>query len=129
MTRNKQQLTSQDSKKILVADDDSAILDVIQQILEMDGYEVKTTVDGETIKKMRKGLPDLLLLDIWMSGTDGRLICKQLKSQEITKHIPIIIISANKDTEGIAKEAGADDFLTKPFEMNDLLAKVKYYIK
>jgi CheY-like chemotaxis protein len=72
-------------------------------------------------------LPDLLLLDIWMSGMDGKEICKHLKSQEVTKHIPIIMISANKDTQKIAFECGADDFIAKPFQMKNLLQKVAQY--
>lgn len=115
-------------KKILVADDDPSILEAIQMILEDAGYEVSTTVDGETVYKMEKEYPDLLLLDIWMSGQDGRDICKFLKSRESTKDIPIIMISANKDTQEIAKKAGADDFIVKPFEMKDLLAIVAKHI-
>ncbi len=116
------------SKKILIADDDPAIVDCIKMILELDGYEVDTTVNGETIFKMEKGFPDLLLLDIWMSGQDGREICKYLKKKELTKNIPIIMISANKDAKRMAKEAGADDFIAKPFEMEDVLSKVRNYI-
>ena len=114
-------------KKILVADDDPSILEVIELMLTEEGYEVITAVDGEAIYKMEKDFPDLMLLDIWMSGMDGRDICRHVKSQELTKDIPIIMVSANKDTETISKEAGADDFLAKPFEMDDLLAKVKHY--
>jgi len=117
--------TSPTPKKILVADDDPAIVDAVKMILELDGYVVDTTVDGETIYKMEKDYPDLLLLDIWMSGQDGREICKYLKSNPLTLHIPIIMISASKDVAASAKEAGADDFIAKPFEMEDLLSKVK----
>ncbi|MEO6508980.1 MAG: response regulator transcription factor [Patescibacteria group bacterium] len=112
-------------KRILVADDDPAIVDSIKYMLEDEGYEVETTVDGETVGKMFEDQPDLLLLDIWMSGQDGRDICRALKAQETTKHIPIIMISANKDTEKIAKEAGANDFVGKPFDIEDLLNKIK----
>ncbi len=121
--------SSTNKKKILVADDDTAILHVMTLMLEDDGYEVTSTLDGETVQKVQNELPDLVLLDIWMSGIDGKEICKQLKSQKKTKHIPIIMISANKDTRDIAKEAGADDFIAKPFEMQDLLAKVEKYTK
>lgn len=114
-------------KTILVADDDPAILDSIQIILEDEGYEVLTTVNGETVGKMFEEQPDLLLLDIWMSGQDGRDICKALKSQDTTRHIPIIMISANKDTEEMSKIAGANDFISKPFEIDELLNKVKKY--
>jgi DNA-binding response OmpR family regulator len=117
-----------ESKKILVADDDPAIVDALQFMLEENGYQVITTVDGATVGVMFEAQPDLLLLDIWMSGQDGRDICKALKAQKTTKKIPIIMISANKDTEKIAKLAGANDFLLKPFEMDDLLTKIKNHL-
>jgi DNA-binding response OmpR family regulator len=112
-------------QRILVADDDPAIVDSIQYLLEDEGYEVDTTVDGATVGKMFETQPNLLLLDIWMSGQDGRDICKALKAQDTTKHIPIIMISANKDTEQIARESGANDFLGKPFDIDDLLEKIR----
>jgi CheY-like chemotaxis protein len=115
------------AKKILVADDDPAILDALQMMLELEGYEVETSIDGETIYKMEKNFPDLLLLDIWMSGQDGRDICKYLKKDPITKDIPIILVSASRDIMQSAKDAGADDFIAKPFEMDTLLDKVRYY--
>lgn len=115
-------------KKILVADDDPAIVDSIQLMLELHDYEVSTTVDGETIYKMEKEYPDLLLLDIWMSGQDGREICKYLKNNPLTKHIPIIMISASRDIIRSAKDAGADDFIAKPFQMEELLSKVAKYV-
>jgi DNA-binding response OmpR family regulator len=115
-------------KKVLVADDDFAILDAVSMMLEDEGYEVVTTAEGETIYKIENDFPDLLLLDIWMSGIDGRDVCMKLKSQEQTKHIPIILFSANKDTKIIAKESGADDFIIKPFEMRHLLDKVSKYV-
>ncbi len=115
-------------KKILVADDDPAIVDAIQFMLEEAGYSVESTVDAQKVEKMLNIQPGLLLLDIWMSGMDGRDICKALKSQDKTKNIPIIMISANKDTEKLSKLAGADDFISKPFEMQELLEKVERYI-
>ena len=117
-----------DQKKILVADDDPGIVDAIQIMLETVGYHVSTTVNGSTVRDMKDELPDLLLLDIWMSGQDGRDICRLLKQQATTKHIPIIMVSANKDTAKIAREAGADDFIAKPFEMSELLSKVEKYV-
>ena len=114
-------------KKILVADDDPAIVDAIQLMLELYDYEVSTTVDGETIYKMENEYPDLLLLDIWMSGQDGREICKYLKNKPLTKHIPIIMISASRDIIQSAKDSGADDFIAKPFQMDELLTKIEKY--
>src|SRR5258708_16239759 len=81
-------------KKILVADDDLAICDSLQFMLEEEGYSVATTLNGETVQKLEKEFPDLLLLDIWMSWQDGREICNQLKNQLASKHIPIILVSA-----------------------------------
>jgi DNA-binding response OmpR family regulator len=115
-------------KKILIADDDQAILDAMTLMLEDEGYGVATTIDGHSVQNMHEDLPDLLLLDIWMSGMNGRDICKHLKSQKLTKHMPIIIVSANKDTKKIALECGADDFIAKPFQMKVLLEKVAKYI-
>ena len=114
-------------RRIMVADDDKDIVAVLIMMLEDAGYEVESTANGQTAQRVCDYLPDLLLLDIWMVDVDGRDICKYLKGQQPTKHIPIIIISANKDTKKIAREAGADDFITKPFDMTDLLAMVEKY--
>jgi CheY-like chemotaxis protein len=115
------------SKKVMIADDDTGILEAMQMMLEDAGYEVMAIADGKTVQDMKDGLPDVLLLDIWMSGMDGTDICQHLKSQNRTKDIPIILCSANKDTQKLAKACGANDFLAKPFEMKDLLGKVKRY--
>lgn len=115
-------------KKILVADDNPAILDALKIMLEEAGYEVETTVDGATAQDIKEPLPDLLLLDIWMSGKDGRDICRLLKNSDLTKHIPIIMVSATKDIEQIAKDSGADDFVSKPFQMGHLLSVVAKYV-
>ena len=116
------------SKKILVADDDQAILESTTLILEECGYRVESTIDGETIFKMKKDLPDMLLIDIWMSGQDGREICKFFKNKKQTKHIPIIMISASSDIEESARKAGSDDFITKPYDMEDLIKMVEKHI-
>jgi CheY-like chemotaxis protein len=115
-------------KKIMVVDDDAGIVQALQLILEDEGYEVTIIMDGQVVKDMEADVPDLLLLDIWMSGLDGRDICRHLKSRDRTRNLPIILCSANRDTENIAKEAGADGFLTKPFELDDLLGIVAAFI-
>jgi len=120
---------NQKQKKIMIADDDPGIVDAVEMILEFEGYEVTSTVDGTTVLDMKHELPDLLLLDIWMSGEDGRDICKKLKSMDITKNIPVIMISASRDIKQSAIDAGADDFLAKPFEMTELIKKIKNLIK
>jgi DNA-binding response OmpR family regulator len=112
-------------KKIMIADDDPGIVDAVEMLLEFEGYAVTSTVDGATVLDMKDQLPDLLLLDIWMSGEDGRDICKQLKSNSLTKNIPVIMISASRDIKSSALAAGADDFIAKPFEMDELLKKIE----
>lgn len=115
----------QHKKKILIADDDPAILDFLALFLEESGYEVETTEDGATIRDFPRGYPDLLLLDIWLSGWSGQDICRALKDQEDTRHLPILLISANNDAERIAREAGADDFLAKPFDLDDIAQRIE----
>lgn len=112
--------------KVLVVDDDRSILRVITLILEDAGYEVQMS-QGRLGSIVQEFKPDLILLDIWLAGIDGKVICKELKSKRATKEIPIILFSANKDAGRIAEESGANDFITKPFEMKDLLAIVKKY--
>jgi DNA-binding response OmpR family regulator len=116
-------------KKIMIADDDPGIVDAVEMLLEFEGYQVTTTVNGATVLDMKDELPDLLLLDIWMSGEDGRDICKKLKHEAATKNIPVIMISASRDIMESAMASGADDFLAKPFEMNDLLQKIENLTK
>lgn len=116
------------AKKILIADDDPSICDSLQMMLSLEGYEVDTVVDGQAIYKLEDNFPDLLLLDTWMNGLDGRVICKYLKSSDDTKHIPIIMISASRDIHSSAKDSGADDFIEKPFEQEELYSKISKYI-
>jgi len=112
-------------KKILVADDDPAISEALVLILDEYGYDVDTVLDGQAIYKMKDKFPDLLLLDVWMSGQDGRDICRFLKNKKETQNIPIIMFSASRDIKDSTTEAGANDFLSKPFEMEELIDKIE----
>ncbi len=113
---------------ILVAEDDPAIADAMTMILETEGYSVRTTDDTKVVRALSAPLPDLILLDIWLSGADGRDVCKYLKGKKSTAALPIIMVSASRDVKESAKAAGADDFIAKPFEMDELLSKVKSII-
>ncbi len=115
-------------KSILVVDDDQDILFVLKLMLEMKGYTVELSSDPGNLLNMGADLPSLLLLDIWMGNYDGREICQQLKSDPATKGLPVILLSASRDIEQSAKDAGADDFLAKPFEQKHLLEKIVKYI-
>lgn len=118
-----------DNKKIFIADDDEAIVDATSMMLEMAGYEVRHTLNGATVQTDVRNKPDLVLLDVWMSGIDGRDICRQLKADPATLDIPVLMISAGRDIMASALESGADDFLAKPFDMDDLLEKVEKLIR
>lgn len=115
-------------KKVLIADDNAGIVEAVKMMLEDEGYTVDTMLSGTEVKNLHGDLPAVLVLDIWMAGEDGRDICKYLKSQETTRHLPIILFSANKDVQQIAQEVGADDFLLKPFDIDDLLGKVQQFV-
>ena len=116
-------------KRILVCDDDLGIAEVMEIILSENGYQVKVLTSGKGIEKKILGFqPDLIFLDIWMPGIDGKEITKVLKRTQEFKKIPIILISALSDGERICKNVGADGFLAKPFEISDLLATIQKYI-
>jgi len=112
-------------KKILIVDDEPDILEFLQALLEDEGYSVAIMDKGDFLEKLPLGaLPDLILLDMLLSGKDGRQIVRRLKSQEQTRHIPVIMFSAHPSAEQTAREAGADDFIAKPFDIDDLLNRV-----
>ncbi|RLJ72032.1 response regulator [Pedobacter alluvionis] len=113
------------NKKIFIADDDEGIVDAVTMILEVMGYNVEFTYDGGAVIDAVKNKPDLIMLDIWMSGYDGRDICRQLKNDPEFSKIPILMISASRDIRQSALDAGANDFMEKPFEMDSLLNKVE----
>ena len=111
--------------RILVVDDDTDILSVMEILLTMKGFEVEVTAKGEnTFPKINTFHPDLILLDVLISGHDGRTICKQLKSNEETRHIPVIMFSAHPGAAATIADYGADDFIAKPFDVNNLIQKV-----
>ena len=117
-------------KKVLVIDDDPDILEALQMVLESGGYDSEIATKGEeTYRKIEEYIPDLIILDILLSGNDGRSICANLKKDKIMRKIPIIMISAHPNAEASAKKSGADSFIAKPFSVADLLAEVKRYIR
>lgn len=116
--------------KILVAEDDQAIVEVMKIILQDADYTVFTADNSININHiLTYEMPHLILLDIWLSGENGGDIAHSIRNNESTKHIPVIMVSANNETEKIAKEVGAVDFLQKPFNIEDLLAAVAKHIK
>ena len=118
--------------KILIIDDLRENVFMLQNRLEKENYEIITAYNGETgIEKAKKELPDLILLDIMMPGKNGIQVCKELLEEEITKDIPIIMVTAKvaADDIRIVLEAGAFDYIKKPFNKIELLARVKTTLK
>ncbi len=115
-------------KKILICDDDEGIVDVASIVLRDAGYDVTTLTTSEKIYSLVEKLqPDIILLDLWMPNISGEEITMQLKENEKTKHIPVVIVSASRKTEHIATRVGADDFMCKPFDIEELEAIVRKY--
>jgi DNA-binding response OmpR family regulator len=116
-------------KKILAVDDDVDILDALEVVLTMEDYDVETIAKGEEVYKMVENFqPDLIILDVLLSGNDGRTICKKLKSDNKTKRIPVIMISAHPSAKESVREVGANAFLAKPFDIDELLQEVKKFL-
>ena len=116
------------AKKIMIVDDEPAIAETLQFILEEEGYSVMTSSDGTVLEKYMNGsTPDLILLDYWLPKKNGDEIAKALKSRKDTQHIPIIMMSASNNIRDIAREAGVNDFIPKPFDCEDIIDKVHKY--
>jgi DNA-binding response OmpR family regulator len=116
--------------KILVVDDDIDILSVMEILLTMKGFEVEVTSKGEnTFPKIKTFRPDIILLDVLISGYDGRTICRKLKSNNDTRHIPVIMFSAHPGAASTMAEYGADDFIGKPFDAGNLIKKVNHQLE
>ncbi len=112
--------------RILIADDDPGIVDAVEMMLSFYGYEVNYTYNGSDVLKLKpEELPDLLLLDIWMSGVDGRDVCREIKAKAGMCKLPVLMISASKDVAQSALNAGADAFMTKPFDMQQLISNIE----
>ncbi|HLL60695.1 MAG TPA: response regulator [Candidatus Nitrosocosmicus sp.] len=116
-------------KTVWIIDDDESILDVIDIVLEKEGYQSRTIRDASILDTLLQdqSKPDLILLDVLMSGIDGRDVAHNLKKHKNTKDIPIVIMTADIHVEEKAKAAGADGFLRKPFNIEDLIKIVKKF--
>ena len=119
-------------KKILVVDDEVDLVETVRFPLEMKGFDVLVSYDGEdALSQARKEKPDLIILDLMLPKLDGYKVCRLLKFDERYKHIPILMLTAKTQEKDkiLGKETGADEYITKPFEMDDLMEKVKKYLK
>ena len=108
-------------KKVVVVEDDGSIRDILVIILERAGYDVIHFQDGGGLLNEATEVPDIYLIDRQLSGIDGLDLCKYLKSQSISAHIPVIILSATPGIEHLVKDAGAFAFVEKPFSKKNLV--------
>jgi two-component system, OmpR family, response regulator MprA len=116
-------------EKILIIEDDEAILKVLRRVLTYEGYQVDTALDGQSgLNQVHDVLPDLIILDWMLPGMDGLEVCRRLRTAGT---VPILMLTA-KDTiqdrvQGL--DAGADDYLIKPFELDELLARIRALLR
>lgn len=113
------------SQRILVVDDDNALAEMIGIVLEGEGFEPHFCGDGETaIERFREVKPELVLLDVMLPGQNGVSVCQQLRAES---GVPVIMLTARTDTMDVVRglEAGADDYVVKPFNPAELLARIR----
>ena len=115
---------------ILVVEDDPQVARLIALVLGRNGYESQVVADGQTaMSRAREQLPELIFADLSIEGMGGQALCSALKGQPETSGIPFIVVSGDRDVAEIARSCGADDYMGKPFEFDDLVRLVKKYAR
>lgn len=115
-----------ENKTVFICDDDSTIVDMLQMLLEMSGYDtIIETNSLNALEVIRESRPDVILLDLWMPMLSGDELIKKIREHEELKEMFVICISASKDGKDVAFQAGANLFIAKPFDINDLLEAVE----
>ncbi|KNF09908.1 alkaline phosphatase synthesis transcriptional regulatory protein PhoP [Gottschalkia purinilytica] len=118
--------------KVLVVDDEEHIIELVKFNLENNGYEVISALDGkEAITKAKQENPDLIVLDLMLPIMDGVEVCKKIKNDKETENISIIMLTAKNDEADkiVGLEIGADDYITKPFSVRELIARIKAVLR
>ena len=114
-------------KKLLIIEDDPSIRDLYKVLFEKEGYEVQSSIDGISVLNNHFTTPDVILLDRWLGLVDGLAVCRHLKANEATRHVPVILVSASDSIRQAAQEAGAEAALDKPVERKKLTEVVNYW--
>jgi DNA-binding response OmpR family regulator len=120
------------NEKILIVDDEEDILELLKYNLSREGYKVSCAASGEeTLRAVRSGIPDLIVLDLMLPGIDGLDVARQLKNDSKTRDVPIVMLTAKGEEADIVTglELGADDYITKPFSPRVLLARVRAVLR
>ncbi|MBL4930789.1 response regulator transcription factor [Clostridium paridis] len=120
------------SEKIFIVDDEEHILELLKFNFENSGYKVDTATNGvDALKKIKAEPPKLILLDVMLPGMDGYDVCKEIRRESATQNIPIIMITAKSEEldKILGLELGADDYITKPFSVREILARVKAVLR
>ena len=119
-------------KTILIADDEADIVETLQFMLESDGFEVLTAYDGEeALNIARRAIPDAILLDVMMPKINGYKVSRLLKFDKKFRDIPILMITARSQEEDklIGEETGADEYITKPFEISNVIDLINKHLQ
>ena len=117
---------------VLVVDDEEDLVELVRYNLEQSEYDVRTACSGlEAVQAVAEDPPDLIVLDLMMPGVDGLQVCNQIRASEKTQHIPILMLTAKGDERDVVQglEAGADDYVTKPFSVQVLLARISALLR
>jgi DNA-binding response OmpR family regulator len=115
-------------KKILVIDDDEGIIDALKTILEMEGYQVDIAKDATSLLTSTQPVPGLIILDFFLGGINGMSVAKDIRANQNTRNIPIVMFSADPNNRKKIDPLIVNDFLDKPFEMTDLINLANKYI-
>ena len=114
-------------KRVLVIDDDEDILEILNLVFLESGYDIVTSNTSDAADDIKVIQPDIVLLDVRITGSpkDGPDICREIKAQLATRHLPVMLVSGETDLKLIAQECGADAYIAKPFDIFELLSQVE----